>query len=119
MGEEDPLEIKILVASDIHLGYAERDTIRKRDSIDSFEEVLKIADEKKVDMLLLGKVSSFLDGRIFRHLDDCFLIPPNLLGQAFLGGPLCCWAGAVYADVGFAGQKEPFVCISLYARQNF
>jgi double-strand break repair protein MRE11 len=32
----------------------EKDPIRKTDSIDTFEEILKIAREKKVDFILLG-----------------------------------------------------------------
>lgn len=36
------------------MGYAERDQIRGQDSFLAFEEVLKIAKERKVDFLLLG-----------------------------------------------------------------
>lgn len=39
---------KILVTSDNHLGYLERDSIRGNDSFLAFEEVLKIASENKV-----------------------------------------------------------------------
>lgn len=59
MAEENSNEIKVLVASDIHLGYMERDHVRKRDSFDTFEEVLQIAEKNKVDMLLLGKCAYF------------------------------------------------------------
>lgn len=44
----------ILIASDCHLGYADRDELRKMDSINTFQEVLNIAKEKAVDFLLLG-----------------------------------------------------------------
>nr|WPK49573.1 MRE11 [Dactylobiotus sp.] len=44
----------ILIASDCHLGYADRDELRKMDSINSFEEVLHIAKDKGVDFVLLG-----------------------------------------------------------------
>lgn len=52
MSEDDIL--KILVATDNHLGYGERDPITKNDSFVTFEEILKIAHKKKVDMILLG-----------------------------------------------------------------
>ncbi|POW14336.1 hypothetical protein PSTT_03076 [Puccinia striiformis] len=42
--------IKILVATDNHIGYAESDPIRGQDSINTFREILQLA----VDMLLLA-----------------------------------------------------------------
>ena len=44
----------ILLASDCHLGYADRDELRKNDSLRSFEEILRTAKEKQVDFVLLG-----------------------------------------------------------------
>ncbi|KAK5986695.1 Double-strand break repair protein mre-11 [Trichostrongylus colubriformis] len=46
--------LRILVASDIHVGYGENKPNMYLDSVNTFEEVLKIATEKKVDMVLLG-----------------------------------------------------------------
>ncbi|KAG8224890.1 hypothetical protein J437_LFUL004631 [Ladona fulva] len=46
--------LNILVATDIHLGYAEKDPIRGEDSFIAFEEILTLAVENKVDFLLLG-----------------------------------------------------------------
>uniref|UniRef100_A0A182N7G6 Double-strand break repair protein n=1 Tax=Anopheles dirus TaxID=7168 RepID=A0A182N7G6_9DIPT len=46
--------IKILVASDIHLGYNEKDAIRGEDSFIAFEEVLQHALANDVDAILLG-----------------------------------------------------------------
>ncbi|KAJ9079696.1 meiotic recombination [Entomophthora muscae] len=46
--------ISILVATDNHLGCFEKDPVRGNDSIKTFEEILKIAVEEKVDMILLG-----------------------------------------------------------------
>ena len=45
---------RILVASDIHLGYKEKDEIIGEDSFRSFGEILQIAKEKEVDFVLLG-----------------------------------------------------------------
>lgn len=44
----------ILVATDIHLGYAEDDPIRGSDTFDTFEEILQLAVEYRVDFILLG-----------------------------------------------------------------
>ena len=46
--------IKVLMATDIHLGYGEKDPIKAQDSYNTFEEILNIGQEKKVDMILLG-----------------------------------------------------------------
>ncbi|KAF9166818.1 Double-strand break repair protein mre11a [Actinomortierella ambigua] len=45
---------KILVATDNHLGYLEKDPVRGNDSFEAFEEVLKLAADSEVDMILLG-----------------------------------------------------------------
>ncbi|RDW66031.1 hypothetical protein BP6252_09666 [Coleophoma cylindrospora] len=46
--------IRILVATDSHVGYEERDPIRKDDSWQSFDEVMCLAKEQDVDMVLLA-----------------------------------------------------------------
>ena len=46
--------IRILIASDNHIGYLERDAVRGNDSYDSFREVLEIAKAEDVDMVLLA-----------------------------------------------------------------
>ena len=46
--------IRILVATDNHVGYAERDAIRGDDSWKSFHEVMCLAKDKDVDMVLLA-----------------------------------------------------------------
>ena len=52
MEEEDI--IKILVSSDNHVGFLERDPIRGEDSFLAFEEVLGLAIANDVDMVLLA-----------------------------------------------------------------
>jgi len=52
MSEADTFQI--LVATDNHLGYAEKDPIRGNDSLETFEEILRIAVKSNVDMILLG-----------------------------------------------------------------
>ena len=46
--------LKILVASDMHLGYGERDPIRGDDSYITFEECFALANAHQVDMVLLA-----------------------------------------------------------------
>ncbi|KAL5711782.1 meiotic recombination [Ranunculus cassubicifolius] len=46
--------LRVLVATDCHLGYMEKDEIRRVDSFKSFEEICSIAEQKQVDFLLLG-----------------------------------------------------------------
>lgn len=48
--EADPEadHLRILLATDMHLGYAERDAVRGLDSIRTLEEVLQIATREKV-----------------------------------------------------------------------
>lgn len=52
----DPADVmSILVATDSHLGYEERDPVRGMDSFAAFEEVLLLAKENKADFVLLGE----------------------------------------------------------------
>lgn len=46
--------ISVLIATDNHLGYAEKDVLRANDSFSTFEEILRIAKERQVDCMLLG-----------------------------------------------------------------
>lgn len=46
--------MRILIASDIHLGYLENDAVRGEDSFIAFEEVLSLAVQYDVDLILLG-----------------------------------------------------------------
>lgn len=46
--------IRILIATDSHIGYLERDAIRGDDSWKSFDEVMRIAKARDVDMVLLS-----------------------------------------------------------------
>eukprot|EP00039_Didymoeca_costata_P004820 m.76395 g.76395 ORF g.76395 m.76395 type:complete len:633 (+) comp12554_c0_seq1:227-2125(+) len=55
-GEEPPEEdtLNILIATDTHLGYGEKDPVRQNDSLQTFEEILQYARRFDVDMILLG-----------------------------------------------------------------
>ncbi|OQU79987.1 hypothetical protein SORBI_3007G061500 [Sorghum bicolor] len=45
--------LRILVATDCHLGYLEKDEVRRFDSFATFEEICSLAVKNKVDFLLL------------------------------------------------------------------
>lgn len=47
-------QFKILVATDIHLGYGEKNPKLAEDSFNSFEEILQVANSRDVDFILLG-----------------------------------------------------------------
>jgi len=51
-GRED--ELRVLLATDIHLGYGEKHPVKANDSFITFEEILQVARDKEVDLLLLG-----------------------------------------------------------------
>lgn len=51
--EEDDT-LRILVATDNHLGVNETDPIRYNDSFETFEEILQVAKERRADFVLLG-----------------------------------------------------------------
>nr|XP_061828810.1 double-strand break repair protein MRE11-like isoform X1 [Nerophis lumbriciformis]XP_061828925.1 double-strand break repair protein MRE11-like isoform X1 [Nerophis lumbriciformis] len=51
---DDGDTFKILIATDIHLGYLEKDAVRGRDSYITFDEILKCAQTNQVDFILLG-----------------------------------------------------------------
>lgn len=55
-GEDDPdaSTLRVLLSTDNHLGYLEYDPIRCLDSFAAFEEILGLARQHKVDMVLLS-----------------------------------------------------------------
>ncbi|XP_072524709.1 double-strand break repair protein MRE11 [Salminus brasiliensis] len=51
---EDEDTFKILIATDIHLGYLEKDAVRGNDTFVTFDEIMAYAKENEVDFVLLG-----------------------------------------------------------------
>ncbi|XP_051882523.1 LOW QUALITY PROTEIN: double-strand break repair protein MRE11 [Pristis pectinata] len=46
--------LKILIATDIHLGYLEKECRKEGDTLVTFDEILKCAQDNEVDFILLG-----------------------------------------------------------------
>ncbi|ETM46093.1 DNA repair protein (mre11), partial [Phytophthora nicotianae] len=53
-GQHEADTLRVLLSTDNHLGYAEKDPVRGNDSFRSFREILQLAQREKVDLLLLG-----------------------------------------------------------------
>lgn len=51
---QDSNSLRVLISSDLHLGFLEKDPIRKDDSFAALEEILSIARDEKVDFILFG-----------------------------------------------------------------
>ncbi|KAJ5714547.1 uncharacterized protein N7483_011728 [Penicillium malachiteum] len=54
LGPQDAETIRILISTDNHVGYNERDPIRGDDSWKTFHEIMCLAKEQDVDMVLLA-----------------------------------------------------------------
>ncbi|KAM6290551.1 double-strand break repair protein MRE11 isoform 2-T2 [Porphyrio hochstetteri] len=52
--QDDEDTFKILIATDIHLGYLEKDPVRANDTFVTFNEILDHAQKHEVDFVLLG-----------------------------------------------------------------
>ncbi|XP_066929517.1 double-strand break repair protein MRE11-like [Clytia hemisphaerica] len=90
--------LKILLATDCHIGYAEKDPIRQNDSFVSFEEILQLAQKEKVDMILLGG-DLFHENKPSRHTIHRTL---SLLRKYCLGDKDCLLEFMSDAEVNFA-----------------
>ncbi|KAH9077950.1 Metallo-dependent phosphatase-like protein [Lactarius deliciosus] len=73
--------IRILLATDNHIGYLERDPIRGQDSINTFKEILHLAVKNDVDFILLAG-DLFHENRPSR---DCLYQVMSLLREYTLG----------------------------------
>jgi len=54
MADAEENTLRILIATDCHLGYMEKDEVRRHDSFQAFEEICSVAEKKHVDFMLLG-----------------------------------------------------------------
>ena len=63
---DDENVIKIMIATDNHLGYGEKYPDRQHDSFTAFNEILQLAKDNDVDFVLLGG-DLFHDNRPTRY----------------------------------------------------
>ena len=77
----DDNRIRIIISTDNHLGFQERDPVRSNDSFAAFEEVLLKAKEKHADFVLLAG-DMFHDNKPSRRTMHCAM---NLLRMHCLG----------------------------------
>ncbi|KAL8337506.1 hypothetical protein RB598_006413 [Gaeumannomyces tritici] len=107
--------IRILVATDNHVGYGEKDPIRRDDSWRTFDEIMHIARSQDVDMVLLGgdlfhdnKPSRKAMYQVMRSLrQNCLGMKPCEL--EFLCDPTEVFAGAF----GHVNYEDPDINISI------
>jgi hypothetical protein len=74
MADEAPNDgdiLRMMVATDNHLGYMETDPVRKEDSFVAFEEIFKVAKDHGVDCVLLG-------GDLFHENKPSRCVPPPI-----------------------------------------
>ncbi|TLS30625.1 hypothetical protein PpBr36_03100 [Pyricularia pennisetigena] len=110
-----PDSIRILVATDNHVGYNERDPVRRDDSWRTFDEVMQIAREKDVDMVLLGgdlfhdnKPSRKAMYQVIRSLRQ------NCLGMKPCELEFLCDAAEVFEGAfGHVNYEDPDINISI------
>lgn len=107
---------RVMVSTDNHLGFSERDPVRCNDSFAAFEEVLVVAKQKKVDFVLLA-------GDLFHDNKPTRRTMHNAMG---LLRKYCLGEDAVYTEVlnhqeevfktssiGKVNYEDPFQAISL------
>lgn len=104
--------IKILISTDNHLGYLEKDPVRGNDSFRVFEEVLQLAKSNQVDMLLLAgdlfhdnKPSRATVIKTMRLLRNACLAPGGTIRLAVRSDP----AAVNYMDPTMAVSLPVFV----------
>jgi len=83
--------IKILLATDNHIGYMERDPIRGQDSINTFREILQLAVKHDVrrsfPMLCCG---AYPDRSILFSSQETSFTRTNLPESVYIKPSLCC-----------------------------
>ncbi|KAI8622463.1 Metallo-dependent phosphatase-like protein [Chytriomyces sp. MP71] len=99
------------VATDNHLGYLEKDPIRKNDSFAAFHEILMLAKTEQVDFLLLGG-DLFHDNKPSRK---CLHKTITMLRQFCMGDTPCLFDFVSAQDEAF---KDTFATVN-YADPNY
>ncbi|KAM6946400.1 double-strand break repair protein MRE11 [Aplochiton taeniatus] len=102
---DDKDTFKILIATDIHLGFMEKDAIRGNDTFNSLEEILKCAKTNQVDFILLGGDLFHENKPSRRCLNTCI----SLLRQYCMGETPILFNILSDQAVNFNNSKFPWV----------
>ncbi|KAI8848999.1 Mre11 DNA-binding presumed domain-containing protein [Chytridium lagenaria] len=95
---------RILIATDNHLGYLEKDPVRGDDSFNSFEEILATAVERDVGYGFGGGCGSFHDNKPSRK---CLHTTMSLLRKYSMGSRNC------YLNFEVVNYQDPNLNISM------
>jgi hypothetical protein len=100
----DPDTFRIMISSDNHLGFAEKDPVRGDDSFAAFEEMLYLARKYRCDTVLV-RCSCFV--LVKRFLGSILLITScismNHASVSFLFAKIRSWAGTCSMTIGRVG----------------
>ncbi|XP_052324118.1 double-strand break repair protein MRE11 isoform X2 [Oncorhynchus keta] len=102
---DDEDTFKILIATDIHLGYQEKDAVRGNDTFNTFDEILKCAKQNQVDFILLGGDLFHENKPSRRCLHSCI----SLLRKYCMGDTPILFDVLSDQAVNFSNSKFPWV----------
>uniref|UniRef100_A0A674BD38 Double-strand break repair protein n=1 Tax=Salmo trutta TaxID=8032 RepID=A0A674BD38_SALTR len=102
---DDEDTFKILIATDIHLGYLEKDAVRGNDTFNTFDEILKCAKQNQVDFILLGGDLFHENKPSRRCLHSCI----SLLRKYCMGDTPILFDVLSDQAVNFSNSKFPWV----------
>ncbi len=81
-GMVDADTLRILVATDCHLGYMEKDEVRRHDSFNAFDEICAIASQRQASSAIISLFFFFPNPKPFLNSWLCFHMlrsPPIML----------------------------------------
>jgi double-strand break repair protein MRE11 len=107
--------IRILVSTDNHLGFSERDPIRSNDSLAAFEEVLRTARIKNADFVLLAG-DMFHENKPSRKTlhSTMELLRKYCLGEDAIYTEILNDQNEIFkANLGRVNYEDPFQSVSL------
>ncbi|XP_047546848.1 double-strand break repair protein MRE11 isoform X2 [Lutra lutra] len=102
---DDENTFKILVATDIHLGFMEKDAVRGNDTFVTLDEILRLAQENEVDFILLGGDLFHENKPSRKTLHTCF----ELLRKYCMGDRPVSFEILSDQSVNFGFSKFPWV----------
>ncbi|CAL8361853.1 unnamed protein product [Merluccius merluccius] len=102
---DDEDTFKILIATDIHLGYLEKDAVRGEDTYRTLDEILECAKANQVDFILLGGDLFHENKPTRRCLNNCF----TMLRKYCMGDTPIAFDVVSDQTINFGTSKFPWV----------